>query len=101
MLLQLECPLEAVTAAINLAKAYDVPVVLNPAPAQPLSKALLANVDVLTPNETELAILSEEQNVEKAIRKLKSWGVKNLVITLGANGCASGHRRVRPAHTGA
>ena len=86
LLLQLECPLEAVTAAINLAKAYDVPVVLNPAPAQPLSKALLANVDVLTPNETELAILSEEQDMDKAIRKLKSWGVKNLVITLGANG---------------
>jgi ribokinase len=86
LLVQLECPLEAVTAAINLANAYGVPVVLNPAPAQPLSRALLANVDVLTPNENELALLSGENNIEKAIQKSKDWGVKNLVITLGANG---------------
>ena len=86
LLVQLECPLEAVTAAVDLANAYNVPVVLNPAPAQPLSGTLLANVDVLTPNENELALLSGEQNMDKAIQKLKSWGVKNLVITLGANG---------------
>jgi ribokinase len=86
LLVQLECPLDAVTAAADLAKAYDIPVVLNPAPAQPLSKALLSNVDVLTPNETELMQLSGENNLDKAIQKVLSWGVKNLVITLGANG---------------
>jgi ribokinase len=83
---QLECPLEAVAAAIELANAYGVPVVLNPAPAQQLSRTLLANVDVLTPNENELLLLSGESTIEKAIRKLRSWGVKSLVITLGANG---------------
>jgi ribokinase len=86
LLLQLECPLETVTAAIELAKAYDVPVVLNPAPAQPLSTALLANVDVLTPNENELALLTGEEDIEMGIQKLLDWGVKKLVITLGANG---------------
>jgi ribokinase len=86
LLVQLECPLEAVAAAIELANAYGVPVVLNPAPAQQLSRTLLANVDVLTPNENELLLLSGESTIEKAIRKLRSWGVKSLVITLGANG---------------
>ncbi len=86
LLIQLECPLETVTAAIDLAKAYDIPVVLNPAPAQPLSQALLANVDVLTPNETELKILAGVENVNEAIQKVLSWGAKNLVVTLGANG---------------
>lgn len=86
LLVQLECPLEAVAAAVDLANAYNVPVVLNPAPAQSLPRTLLANVDVLTPNENELVLLSGEQNMEKAIHKLKAWGVKNLVITLGANG---------------
>jgi ribokinase len=86
LLLQLECPLDAVTAAAELAKAYDIPVVLNPAPAQPLSKALLSNVDVLTPNETELMQLAGEDKLDKAIKKVLGWGVKNLVITLGANG---------------
>jgi len=86
LLIQLECPLETVAAAIDLAKAYDIPVVLNPAPAQPLSQALLVNVDVLTPNETELKMLAGVENVNEAIQKVLSWGTKNLVVTLGANG---------------
>jgi ribokinase len=60
--------------------------VLNPAPAQPLSETLLAKVDVLTPNEKELMMLSGEDDLERAIQTLRSWGVKNLVVTLGANG---------------
>lgn len=86
LLVQLECPLETVLAAVDLAAVYDVPVVLNPAPAQPLSKTLLSQVSYLTPNESELRILSGEENVEKAVQKLLSWEVKNLIVTLGANG---------------
>ncbi len=86
LLLQLECPLEAVSAAIELAAAYEVPVVLNPAPAQSLSKTLLSQVAYLTPNESELRILSGENDLEKAIQKILSWDVKNLIVTLGANG---------------
>jgi len=101
LLLQLECPLETVTAAVELAKAYDVPVVLNPAPAQPLSTALLANVDVLTPNENELVLLTGEEDIEMGIQKLLDWGVKKLVITLGANGArviSEGMDQHLPAH---
>ncbi len=101
LLLQLECPIEAVTAAVDLAKAYDVPVVLNPAPAQPLSQHLLANVNVLTPNEEELLMLTDEKEIEKAIDKALDWGVKNLVITLGANGArviTAGTDKHIPAH---
>jgi len=86
LLVQLECPVETVAAAIELAKAYNVPVVLNPAPAQPLSRAYFENVDYLTPNETELMLLTGEQKIDKAIRKLQNWGVRHLIITLGANG---------------
>ena len=32
-------------------------VILNPAPAQPLSDAILKKIDILTPNETEAEIL--------------------------------------------
>ncbi len=86
LLVQLECPLETVSEAIDLAKAYEVPVVLNPAPAQPLSKALLEKVDYLTPNETELTLLGGEKDVESGIKKLRRMGVRNLVLTMGANG---------------
>lgn len=86
LLVQLECPLETVSAAVDLAAAYDVPVVLNPAPAQSLSKALLSQVSYLIPNESELRILSGEDDVDKAIQKLLSWEVKTLIVTLGSNG---------------
>jgi ribokinase len=86
LLVQLECPLDVVSAAINLAHAHHVPVVLNPAPAQPLEKSLLAKVDVLTPNEYELKLLSGETDLESSLRVLREWGVKSLVVTLGANG---------------
>jgi ribokinase len=86
LLLQLEVPIETISAAVDLAKAYDVPVVLNPAPAQPLSEALLNKIDVLTPNETELMQLSGEDDLDAGIQKLLSWGVQNLIITMGANG---------------
>jgi len=86
LLVQLECPLETVSAAIDLAQAYEVPVVLNPAPAQPLSTALLAKVDFLTPNESELALLSDDDDVENGIDALRNAGVRHLVLTMGANG---------------
>lgn len=86
LLVQLECPLEAVTVAVDLAHTLHVPVVMNPAPAQPLSQALLAQVDVLTPNKNELALLSGEDDLERGIETLLGWGVKNVVVTLGARG---------------
>jgi ribokinase len=86
LLVQLECPLETVSEAIELAKAYDVPVILNPAPAQDLSESLLTKVDYLTPNESELTLLSGEQDMDLAINKLREKGVKKLILTMGANG---------------
>jgi ribokinase len=86
LLVQLECPLETVTAAVELAKAYQVPVIFNPAPAQQLPRALLNNLDYLTPNQSELKHLTGEEDIDKAIQKLKDWGVKILILTLGANG---------------
>jgi len=101
LLVQLECPLETVTAAIELAKAYQIPVVLNPAPAQPLPKSLLQNVDYLTPNQSELLILSGETNLNAGIEKVRNWGLRNLIVTLGANGArviSEGIDQHLPAH---
>ena len=86
LVVQLECPLETVTEAIELAKAYDVPVVLNPAPAQKLPKSLIKNVDYLTPNQDELLVLTGENDTESAVENLRKAGLQNLFITLGVNG---------------
>mgnify|MGYP002395005339 CR=1 FL=1 len=86
LLVQLECPLETVTSAVELAKAYDVQVILNPAPAQKLPQSLIKNIDYLTPNRNELLQIAGKDNIEDAIKAIRECGLKNLIITLGANG---------------
>lgn len=91
LLLQLEIPLATVTAAAEIAHARGAVVVLNPAPARPLPPKLLALVDYLTPNETELGQLSGLPvtgipAAVRAARALLARGVKNVVVTLGEQG---------------
>ena len=57
-LLQLEIPLETVSSAIARLHSAGKTVILDPAPAVPLSEQLLSQVDILTPNETELKIIT-------------------------------------------
>jgi len=90
---QLEIPLEAVRAALALAKRYNVTTLLNPAPARPLDAALLAMVDIITPNETECETLTgvNADTIEggkAGVAALLEMGVKQAIVTLGANGAA-------------
>ncbi len=89
---QLEIPLKTVECAAILAKKYKIPFILDPAPAQKLSKELLKMTDVIKPNETEAEILTgievtDTKTAEKAARKLLKCGVKTVIITMGAKGC--------------
>ncbi len=91
VLLQLEIPLETVERAAALAKGAGATVILNPAPACDLPDALLKNVDVLTPNESEAARLSglrvtDRAAAARAARELVERGVQHVVVTLGADG---------------
>jgi ribokinase len=91
VLLQLEIPLETVAAAVDIAAAHRVPVILNPAPAQPLGADLLRKVSVLTPNEIEGGMLTgiavtDEPSAKKAAQVLRGRGVAAVVITLGDRG---------------
>lgn len=90
VLLQLEIPLLTVEHAIRLARKHGTPVMLNPAPAQSLSQDFLSQVDYLTPNRSELALLTEmpEDSVEQGIQRLLEVGVSCCVTTLGAEGVA-------------
>jgi ribokinase len=91
VLMQLEVPLETVEAAATLAQAHQAQVILNPAPAQPLSVALLRQVAILTPNETEAQMLTgidvqDEDSAQQAAQALCAKGVGSVIITLGAAG---------------
>jgi ribokinase len=93
VLLQMEIPLETVSYATQAAKRLGKTVILNPAPAQKLPDELLACIDYLTPNETELVILADGQaGLEEGIDTLLASGVRHVITTLGAQGVASKQR---------
>jgi len=93
-LFQLESPLDTVAAALKLAREEGVRTILDPAPAQPLNAGLLANVDILTPNETEAMLLLgqaprriPESDAPFIARSLLAQGPGAVVLKLGDQGC--------------
>jgi len=91
VLMQLEIPMETIEYVANIAHAQGKTVILNPAPAQPLSKSLLQCVNILTPNETEASMISgvtvtDVASACEAARAICVMGVQTVIITLGAKG---------------
>lgn len=89
LLMQLEVPMEVIEYVADLAASAGVKVILNPAPACPLSDTLLSKVFALTPNETECRLLCGPEavdDVEANAAVLYRKGVKNVIVTLGEKG---------------
>lgn len=85
-LLQLEIPIDTVTEAAEAAGGL---VILNPAPAQALTSRILESVDVLVPNETELALLSGSApatTFDELVDQARLLPAARTVVTLGAQG---------------
>ena len=97
VLLQLESPIWTVVEAAQAARHAGARVILDPAPApsSALPPELLANVDILTPNETEAAILTNDSprrmNPEEAVevgQRLRAMGPETVIVKLGEQGVA-------------
>ncbi len=100
LLLQLEVADIANSSAAAYARRNGLKIVLNPAPMRKFDVSILENVDVITPNMQELEALlrnvrggspvdARERDPEKiadAARQLFSFGVKDIVVTLGKRG---------------
>jgi ribokinase len=91
VLVQLEIPLETVQYAVTRSAGEKKIVILNPAPAQQLPFELYPLLDWITPNESEAEILTgiavkNSQDASKAANRLRTRGVKWVVITMGAQG---------------
>ncbi|MEO8136257.1 MAG: ribokinase [Betaproteobacteria bacterium] len=91
LLCQLEVPIETVRHAVALAVRNGTPVILNPAPAMPLNRELLASVDFLVPNETEAGALcglavTDVDSARRAAGILLALGPRHVIVTLGARG---------------
>jgi len=87
----LEIQAATATRAMALARRHHVISILNPAPAQALDDALLGAVDVLTPNESELRILSglapdDPTGTLELAHRLQQRGARQLVVTRGSQG---------------
>lgn len=100
LLMQLETPLEGVIYAAKLAKQAGKRVILNPAPAQKLPDELLAQLTMITPNETEAAILTgvnvvDYQSAVQSARVFHQKGVETVLITLGAKGVFVSHHQTQ------
>lgn len=108
MVTQLEADLAATAYAMKLGRASGATVILNPAPMRSdFDPALLADVSILIPNETEFAALvnllpqtrsalaggsfSEHDLASISAEELhgicRAFGLETLIVTLGSRGC--------------
>ncbi|MET4387250.1 ribokinase [Bradyrhizobium sp. F1.4.3] len=91
---QFEIPLPTIAAFFQRARAAGAATVLNPAPAQKMSSELLALVDILVLNETELGFLAgteltdsdEASRIIEVARRLQACADQTICITLGKRG---------------
>ncbi|MFC5266903.1 ribokinase [Kribbella qitaiheensis] len=89
---QLELPVEASRAALQLASTAGVTTILTPAPVGPVDPSLASFVDILVPNEVEAAALTgldcdDESQVPAIAKRLAGeWDLRGCVITLGSRG---------------
>lgn len=90
VLLQLEIPMETVEWVARVAAEAGIPVLLNPAPIQPLSPELLECVHYLILNETEASQLTgtpvSNREEAKAIARELQQLVPTVIVTLGRSG---------------
>ena len=92
IVLQLEIPLETVYAAIALGREHNVPVLLNPAPADPnleLPQSHGCRYDVL--NSAELSMLTDmstgtPEEIRRAAVRICENGIKNVIVVLEGQG---------------
>ncbi len=91
VLLQLEIPVITVEYAILKASKAGHRIILNPAPAQQLSKKVFPHLSIITPNESEAAILTgistaDTPGIIASATTLHQWGVETVIVTLGKKG---------------
>ncbi len=105
MLLQNEISADALCEVMRIAGEAGIEIIYNPAPARKIPSELFPYITILTPNETEAAILAgmdpeRPLDVDKAFDKLHGLGAENVIITMGGQGSVVSHNG-RRFHVGA
>lgn len=82
VLIQQEIPEETVEYVSEICEEYNIPLLLNPAPARPLSQDVINRATYITPNEHEAAVLFNNLSIEEALKKYPN----KVFITEGKQG---------------
>lgn len=82
VLIQQEIPEETVEYVSEICEEYNIPLLLNPAPARPLSQDVINRATYITPNEHEAAVLFNNLSIDEALKKYPN----KLFITEGKQG---------------
>lgn len=98
LLTQLEVPTQTVVESILEAKERDFFTILNPAPAKTIPEKILSHVDLIIPNEIEAEMLTgydvkDPYFDRRVVDYFTEKGVKEVVITKGANGAIYGNAK--------
>lgn len=92
LVIQMETPEEGVYFALEKAKEFGKLILFNPAPvSQDIPKYIFSGLSYITLNETELQKLTGMcvdtlEEICTAAKKLLEWGVRNVIVTMGAKG---------------
>ena len=91
LMVQLEIPIQSVVEGIRIARSHGVRVIVDPAPVPANVPTSLLEVDLICPNETEAAALTQlpvttVEEAKVAAIRLHSMGAKDVAITMGSKG---------------
>lgn len=87
VLCQLELPMPTIDHTLDLCAELRVPVMLDPAPAAPLSNSAWSRIAWFTPNESEASFYLEDRSEPEAIAEhLLDRGLRAVALKRGSEG---------------
>lgn len=87
-LINMELSEETVLAAIDMCLKKKVKMIVKPSAIESLDDEFLRKIDYFVPNEDEaVRLVPGDMSIEERAEVLFSKGIKNIIITLGGDGC--------------
>jgi ribokinase len=87
ILAQLEIPIDTIRRLAEIAEEFQVPLMLDPAPAHILDAATLSGITWFTPNESEtLFYVKSKDASEEILKQLFEAGIRNVILKRGSEG---------------
>jgi ribokinase len=87
-LLSTEIPWETVEHTIHLCSQKNIQIIMKPTTLNRINKELFSEIAYLVPNEKELHVqVRGDLSIQDKAAYLFENGVKNVIVTLGHNGC--------------